>query len=112
MALTRSFRETVVKHVQEDPAFRAALVGEAAQNVVDGDLETALGQLRDVVNATMGFDALATETGIPKTSLMRMLSDNGNPRAGNLAAILKAVGRSAGVHISVHAEPVPEMEHA
>jgi DNA-binding phage protein len=112
MALTRSFRETVVKHVQEDPAFRAALVEEAAQNVVDGDLETALGQLRDVVNATMGFDALATETGIPKTSLMRMLSDNGNPRAGNLVAILKAVGRNAGVHISVHAEPVAEMEHA
>ena len=112
MALTRNFRETVVRHVKEDPAFRAALVEEAAQNVVDGDLETALGQLRDVVNATMGFDALATETGIPKTSLMRMLSDNGNPRAWNLMAILKAIGRSAGVHISVHAEPMAEMEHA
>jgi DNA-binding phage protein len=107
MALTRDFRETVVKHVQDDPAFRAALVEEAAQNVMDGDLETALGQLRDVVNATMGFDALAAETGIPKTSLMRMLGDNGNPRAGNLVAILKAVGKSAGVRISVHAEVTP-----
>ena len=112
MALTRGFRETVVKHVQDDPAFRAALVEEATRNMVAGDLEAALGQLRDVVNATMGFDALAAETGIPKTSLMRMLSDNGNPRAGNLAAILRAVGRNVGVRSSVHADPVRDLEHA
>ena len=29
MALTRSFRETVVKRVRTDPGFRAALVEEA-----------------------------------------------------------------------------------
>lgn len=112
MVLTRSFRETVVKQVQEDPAFRAALVEEAARNVLDGDIETALGQLRDAVNATMGFDTLAAETGIPKTSLMRMLSDRGNPRAGNLAMILKAIGSQVGVRISVHAAPVVELEGA
>lgn len=110
MVLTRRFRETVVKHVQEDAAFRAALVEEAARNVLDGDIETALAQLRDVVNATMGFDALAAETGIPKTSLMRMLSDRGNPRAGNLATILKAIGRKVGVRISVLAVPAAEVE--
>ncbi len=110
MGLTRSFRDTVVKHVRENPAFRAALVEEATQNVVDGDLVSALGQLRDVVNATIGFDKLASETGISKPSLMRMLSENGNPRASNLAAILKAVGRTAGVRIAVHAEPAAELE--
>jgi DNA-binding phage protein len=110
MALTRSFRETVAKQVQEDPSFRAALVEEAARNVLDGDIETALGQLRDVVNATMGFDMLSIETGIPKTSLMRMLSDKGNPRAGNLATILKAIGQNVGVRISVHVEPADELE--
>ena len=112
MALTRSFRETVVKHVQDDPDFRAALVEEAAQNLLDGDMETALGQLRDVVNATVGFDALSAETGIPKTSLMRMLSDQGNPRAANLATILKAIGNNVGIRISVHAEPSGELEPA
>lgn len=106
MVLTRNFRETVARHVRDDPAFRAALVEEAARNVLEGDIVTALGQLRDVVNATMGFDALSGATGIPKTSLMRMLSGNGNPRAANLAAILKAVGQAVGVHISVHAEPI------
>lgn len=112
MALTRSFRETVMKQVQQDPAFRAALVEEAARNVLEGDIETALGQLRDVVNATMGFDALSAEIGIPKTSLMRMLSDTGNPRAANLSAILKAVGRNVGVHLAVRAEPAQELAAA
>ena len=111
MALTRSFRETVVRHVQENPAFRAALMEEAVRNVVEGDVETALGQLRDLVNATMEFDTLAADTGIPKTSLMRMLSDNGNPRAANLAAILRAVGQRVGVRLSVHAKSVGELAH-
>ena len=110
MPLTRSFRETVAKRARSDAAFRAALVEEAAQNILDGDVEIALDQLRDVVNATMGFDALAAATGLPKTSLMRMLGPNGNPRADNLGAILKALGRHTGVHIVVRAEPVPEPE--
>ncbi len=104
MALTRDFRETVVKHMQESPGFRRAMVEEAAQNVIDGDFETAFGQLRDLVNATMGFDALAGATGIPKTSLMRMLSSEGNPRADNMALILKAIFGHLGMRMTVHAE--------
>ena len=112
MGLTRSFRETVQKQVRDDPAFRLALVEEAAQNVIDGDLETGLGQLRDVVNATIGFDALAHSTGLPKTSLMRMLGDRGNPRADNLGMILKAVRMGLGVRIEVRVGLEPSVEFA
>lgn len=112
MALTRSFQVSVAKRAQQDPAFRAALVEEAAQNMLDGDVETALGQIRDVVNATMGFDALAATTGLPKTSLMRMLGPHGNPRAENLGGILRAIGQHAGVRVVVHAEPINEPELA
>lgn len=105
MALTRSFRETVAKHAREDPAFRAALFEEALRNLVEGETEIALGQLRVLVNATIGFDALEAETGIPKTSLMRMLGERGNPRAANLTAVLRSVARGTGVRLSVHAEP-------
>ena len=69
------------------------------QNLLDGEVEIALGQIRDVVNATMGFDALAAETGLQKTSLMRMLGPEGNPRAGNLGSILKAVRRQVGARV-------------
>lgn len=106
MALTREFRETVAKRAREDAGFRAALVEEAAQNILDGDIETALGQLRDVVNATMGFEALAETTGLPATSLMRMLGRNGNPRADNLGRILHAISAQLGVAVIVRAEAV------
>jgi DNA-binding phage protein len=105
MGLTRKFRDIVAKRAESDPAFRAALVEEAARNLLEGELDSALGQMRDVVNATMGFDALSTATNIPKTSLMRMLGPRGNPRAGNLAMILKALGTHNGIRVIVRAEP-------
>ncbi len=73
--------------------------------MADSDLAIALGQIRDLVNATIGFDALAAETGILKPSLMWMLSSEGNPRSGNLLAIMKALVRHVGVHVTVRAEP-------
>jgi DNA-binding phage protein len=47
--------------------------------------------LRDLVNATLGFEQLAKLTDIPSKSLHRMLSPKGNPSMDNLAAILGAV---------------------
>ncbi len=94
-----------MQRVRREPAFRAALVEEAAQNILDGDVDVALGQLRDIVNATMGFAALAAATGLPKTSLMRMLGPNGNPRAVNLGRILHVVGKDAGIQIVARAKP-------
>jgi DNA-binding phage protein len=68
--------------------------------------------MRDVVNATMGFDALAAATGVPKTSLMRVLGPSGNPCADNLGGIHKALGRQMVVHIAPRAELVPAPEAA
>ena len=60
MALTRSFKETVVQRVQGDAAFAHALLDEAATLFLNGEPETARLILRDLVNATMGFETLAT----------------------------------------------------
>ena len=51
MPLTHGFRETVAKRARSDAAFRAELVEESVQNILDEDVETAPGQSRDVVNA-------------------------------------------------------------
>ena len=58
----------------------------------------------------IGLEAgcLAADTGVPKTSLMRMLGPNGNPRADNLGSILKALWQHTGLHIVAHVEPGPE----
>ena len=91
MALTRDFKETVAARVQNDPAFAQALLDEAITLFINGEPESAKLILRDLVNATVGFEALAQEIHKPSKSLHRMLSPRGNPSMDNLAAIFGAV---------------------
>jgi DNA-binding phage protein len=91
MALTRDFKETVLARVERDPAFAKELLEEATTLLISGEAETARVILRDLVNATLGFERLAKMTEVPSKSLHRMLSPKGNPSMDNLAAILSAV---------------------
>lgn len=93
MALTRDFKQTIVERVKRDPAFARALLNQAATLFLNGEPNTARLILRDLVNATVGFEELAVETAKPAKSLHRMLSKQGNPTMDNLAAILSAVRR-------------------
>ena len=63
MALTRDFKETVAARVQNDPAFAQALLDEAITLFVNGEPQSAKLILRDLVNATVGFEALACQKG-------------------------------------------------
>ena len=91
MALTRDFKQTVVERVRRDPKFARALLDEAATLFLNGEPEAARLLLRDLVNATLGFERLAEATRTPAKSLHRMLSKGGNPSMDNLAAIFDAV---------------------
>lgn len=103
MALTRDFKETVKARAARDPAFARALFDEAATAFLNGEPETARLILRDLVNASVGFEALAAETDKPAKSLHRMLSQGGNPSMDNLAAIFAAVRRRLGVDVKAQA---------
>jgi DNA-binding phage protein len=92
MALTRDFKRTVVARVERDPKFAHALLDEAATLFLNGEPETARVMLRDLVNATLGFERLAKLTDTPSKSLHRMLSPKGNPSMDNLASIFDVVG--------------------
>jgi DNA-binding phage protein len=92
MALTRDFKKTVVARVERDPKFAQALLDEAATLFLNGEPETARVMLRDLVNATLGFEQLAKLTDTPSKSLHRMLSPKGNPSMDNLATIFGVVG--------------------
>lgn len=50
--------------------------------------------LRDLVNATVGFEALAEEIHKPAKSLHRMLSESGNPTMSNISAVFAAIKRT------------------
>ena len=91
MALTRNSRETIIQRVQTDASFAQALLDKAATLFLNGEPETARLILRDLINATIGFEQLATLTAKPSKSLHRMLSPTGNPSMDNLAAVFRAV---------------------
>ncbi len=102
MALTRDFKQTIIERVRADPEFAKAMLDEAATLFLNDEPDTARLILRDLVNATVGFEELAALTAKPAKSLHRMLSKNGNPTMDNLAAILGVVRRRLGVDIEVH----------
>ena len=103
MALTREFKELVVERVRRDPGFRKALLCEALNVCLEGDLATGKIVLRDLVNATIGFEGLGRRLGIPSKSLHRMLSPNGNPSSQNFFAIIGALTSVTDVKLSVAA---------
>jgi DNA-binding phage protein len=103
MALTRDFRQTVVERLKRDPAFARALLDEAATLFLNGEPDTARLVLRDLVNATIGFQALAAATAKPSKSLHRMLSKQGNPSMDNLAIIFDVIRRTLRVEIEARA---------
>ncbi len=102
MTLTRDFKETVVARVERDPEFAKALLDEAATLFLSGEPDAARLILRDLVNATVGFENLAGLTHKPSKSLHRMLSSRGNPSMDNLAAIFGAVRSRLNVAFDVH----------
>ena len=101
MPLTHDFNETIRARAQRDPDFRHALLCEAVDCVVNGDLATGKAVLRDCVNATVGFHDLEKRTQIPAKSLMRMPGPKGSPSAANLSSILTALQKTEGVQFEI-----------
>jgi len=59
--------------------------------------------LRDVINATIGFERLAADLQRPSKSLHRMLGQGGNPNTPNFFAILQVLQKRVGVRLTVKA---------
>ena len=103
MPITRDFKETIYARVKKDPEFAKALLDEAVSLFLNGEPETARLILRDLVNATTGFEKLAEKTSLPSKSLHRMLSAKGNPTMNNLTAIFAVLRQQLNVSIEVQA---------
>jgi DNA-binding phage protein len=105
MALTKTYKTTVLARIQREPKFARALYAEALNALIEGEVAAGLSMLRDLVHARMTFKTLATETGFNEKALHRMLSKRGNPRSQNLFTITRALREELGVkpHVTVHA---------
>jgi len=101
MALTKNFRETVQARAKREPAFRRAMLTEAIDCFLSGDVEVGKAMLRDYINATIGFETLSKKIHKPGKSIHRMLSPSGNPKASNFFEILSYLQDNEGVDLTV-----------
>lgn len=106
MALTRDFKELVREHVAADPPFAAALLREAVDCLLAGDVDTGKAVLRDYIKATIGFEKLGAATGTSPKSLIRMFGPQGNPQARNLFGVIACLQKQAGIALHVEAAEV------
>ena len=103
MAITRDFKETIQARALKDPEFRKGLLAESVENMLEGDIETGKSLMRDYINATLGFEKLASITDKSPKSLMRMFSAKGNPTAQNLFVVLHTLTQQENVQFQVNA---------
>ncbi|MEM7593125.1 MAG: transcriptional regulator [Cyanobacteria bacterium P01_A01_bin.83] len=103
MTITKDVTETINERLKKDPEFAQLLLDEAASLLLNGEPETARLILRDLVNATIGFEKLAQQTSLPSKSLHRMLSAKGNPTMNNLTMIFDMLRRELQVRLEVTA---------
>jgi len=103
MALTRKFKNTVLERANVDADFRRGLLTEAAECILNNETDVAKSLLRDYVNATIGFKELGVLVNKKPESLMRMLSEKGNPSIGNISQVISVARKNEGVNFSVSA---------
>jgi len=129
MGLTRKFRERVQARYRSDERFRRVVLGGAVESLLAGEgarerlsdsgrpagsgselaysgqgyWRAAVGReiLRDFINATLGFPALARKTGIHVKTLHQMFGPKGNPTAANLFNIIACLQEHEGVRLQV-----------
>ncbi len=101
MAGDRKAVEEMRVSLREQPKGFELLFAQAVNACLEGDTRRAKSALRLLVNATIGFDALAMLVGRPAKSLHRMLAEDGNPTLENFAAILAAIQSETRVRLEV-----------
>ena len=89
MALTRDFKETIMKRAARDEQYRKGLLAEAVNELLEGNLDAGKAMLRDYINATITFPTLAEKLNKSSKSIHRMLGPTGNPRMDSIIGILK-----------------------
>ena len=100
-SLTGNVRELIDGYIASDPAFREALIQEAVEAMLAGDVETGKTILRDYIKATDGFEKLGRAIGTPPKSLIRMFGPRGNPQARNLFGVIGYLQKRDGLTLRV-----------
>ena len=103
MTLTRSFDDTVKGRLQSDPAFRIALLTEATQAFLEGDVTMGKALLRDCIDASLGLDELANAIDVEPNGLAQMFSPEGRPNVDEFFSVIGHLQRRSGIQLQVYA---------
>lgn len=101
--LTADFRDSVRARLRTDGTFRHALLSEAVEVMLGDDMATAKSVLRDYIDATIGFDELAAQSGLTVRQLKRMFQPSGNPRASAMFRVIGVLQQHQGIQLAVSA---------
>lgn len=101
MPLTKQFRETVMARAKADKEFREELIVEATNALLEGDIDTGKSLIKDYLNATEAFAAVADQLQKDEKSIRRMLGPSGNPTLKNFIGILQACSSTEHLDLKV-----------
>ena len=107
-----SFDKLVQGRVGRERAFVEALLEEAVQAMLGGELDVARSLIRDVIKGSIGYAELSRLTGTPEKSLVRMFGPKGNPTAANMVSVLDQLQQYTGVSLQVKSVRVPRRRAA
>lgn len=94
----KNAKDLIVEELREDADLRKTHLKDAIACLIMGESRTGRLMLRNIVNATIGFEYLQGEVGMPAKSIMRMLSAAGNPNSDNLFKIINFLIKHEGLH--------------
>ena len=76
-----------------DPKIAAEYLSAVYEEcATDGQFDAFLIAVRDLIQANSSMSKVAETAGVGRQALYQMLSEEGNPRLHNFAAVLKAIG--------------------
>ena len=101
MPLTKDFKTTVMARAHRDKAFCNAMLTEAINELLTGDIDVGKAILRDYINATISFEILSRMLDKNPKSLMRMLSPKGNPTSKSIFDIFHAIQKLKKMKIKI-----------
>jgi DNA-binding phage protein len=99
-----SIHEMLQERAGRDPAFVGAMLGEAVELILGGELAAARTIIRDVIKGSIGYAELSRRTGTPEKSLVRMFGPSGNPTVANVSTVLRELQRHGRVRLRVRPE--------
>jgi len=101
MPLSREFKELVVARAEKDPEFRRALITEALNLILQGEISAGRLMIRDYINATGSMNDIALKLRKQKPAIVRMLGPNGNPTLKSFIPVVKACAEREEIKLRV-----------